>query len=387
MIWVALVLGLVLLALTAFDIVGTLVVPRGVNSPLSRGVSFGVRRAMYAVCRPIHTYLRRDRILAWGGPVMLLVRLVVWVALLVTGFALVLMPATNGHIGRAFNEAGSSMFTLGYAPPTNSGSTVIDYVAAYTGLIVIAVQIGYLPTLYAAFNRRETEVTMLVSRAGIPAWGPELLLRTRFGIPDGDIHPVLNELFDRWERWSAELAESHTTYPTLVWFRSPRGWSHWLIAQLAVLDAAALHLSLAPSSDPRLRARLCLRMGFSALRQIATALHLDVDHDPDPDTPISVTFEQFKTAADQLAAVGYPIEVSAEVAWPHFRGWRVNYEAVAFAVAYAVDAPPALWSGPRRWSEQEVPPFRPLNRAAKDADHRQYRQARTGDALPPIEQP
>jgi hypothetical protein len=90
---------------------------------------------------------------------------------------------------------------------------------------------------------------------------------------------------------------------------------------------------------------------------------------------------------NQLAAVGYPIEVSAEVAWPHFRGWRINYESVAFAVAYAVDAPPALWSGPRRWSEAEVPPFRPPNRAAKDADHHQYRQGRSADTLPPIEQP
>jgi hypothetical protein len=318
---------------------------------------------------------------------MLLGRLIVWVALLTTGFALVLLPSAGGNIGRAFDEAGSSMFTLGYSPPTNSGSTVIDYLTAYTGLIVVAVQIGYLPTLYAAFNRRETEVTLLVSRAGSPAWGPELLLRTRFGIPDGDIHPVLNELFDRWERWSAELAESHTTYPTLIWFRSPRAWSHWLIAQLAVLDAAALHLSLAPSADPRLRARLSLRMGFTALRQIATALHLEVDYDPDPDAPIAVTFEQFEVAVDQLAAVGYPIEVSAEVAWPHFRGWRVNYESLAFAIAYAIDAPPALWSGPRRWSDLEVPPFRPPNRAAKDADHDPYQQARSAGTLPPIEQP
>ena len=67
-----------------------------------------------------------------------------------------------------------------------------------------------------------------------------------------------------------------------------------------------------------------------------------------------------------MEAVGYPMEVSAEEAWPHFRGWRVNYEAAAYAIAYAVDAPPALWSGPRRWSETEVAPFRPTNRISKD---------------------
>ena len=107
-------------------------------------------------------YETRDRLLAWGGPITLLARLIVWVFLLLLGFALMLVPATSGHLTRAFNEAGSSMFTLGYAPPTNSGSTVIDYIAAYSGLLVVALQIGYLPTLYAAFNRRETEVTMLV---------------------------------------------------------------------------------------------------------------------------------------------------------------------------------------------------------------------------------
>ena len=311
-------------------------------------------------------YESRDRVLAWGGPITLLARLLTWVGVLVFGFTLTLLPATSGHLTSAFHEAGSSMFTLGYAPPTNSGSTLIDYVAAYSGLLVVALQIGYLPTLYAAFNRRETEVTMLVSRAGMPAWGPELLIRTRFGIPSGDIEPILSELFDRWERWSAEVAESHTTYPTLIWLRSPRGWPHWLIAQLAILDAAALHISVAPDAESRLRARLCLRMGFSCLRQIAAAMHLNVDDDPDPDAPLSLTYEQFASAVAQMEAVGYPLEVSAEEAWPHFRGWRVNYEAAAYAIAYAVDAPPSMWSGPRRWSHSEVAPFRPANRVSKN---------------------
>jgi hypothetical protein len=365
--WVAFVLGLLLLGITSFDIVGTLVVPRGVNSSVSRGVSAVIRGGLILICNRMKKYESRDRLLAWSGPITLLARLIVWVCLLMLGFTLVLFPATSGHVARAFHEAGSSMFTLGYAPPTNSGSTLIDYIAAYSGLLVIALQIDYLPTLYAAFNRRETEVTMLVGRAGMPAWGPELLIRTRFGIPSGDIEPILSELFDRWERWSAEVAESHTTYPTLIWLRSPRGWPHWVIAQLAVLDAAALHLSVSPDADSRLRARLCLRMGFSSLRQIAAAMHLKVDDDPDPDAPLAITYEQFASAVAQMEAVGYPIEVPAEEAWPHFRGWRVNYEAAAYAIAYAVDAPPAMWSGPRRWSHSEVAPFRPANRISRSA--------------------
>ena len=365
--WLGAVAGGLLLVVTTRDIVGTLVVPRGFNARLSGLVSIVVRMFYRVACFRVKRYETRDRILAWAGPTQLLARLVVWIFLLLVGFALLLLPATHGSFHHALDEAGSSLFTVGTFPPTNGASTVIDYIAAYSGLIVVALQIGYLPTIYAAFNRRESEVTLLVARAGTPAWGPELLLRTRYGIPDGDVHLLLNELFDTWERWSAELTESHTTYPTLIWLRSPRAWSHWLIAQLAVLDAAALHLCLAPTVEPRLPARLCLRMGFSALRQIGQAMHLSVDEDPDPDSPIQLTYEEFEQAVAQLELVGYPMEVTAEEAWPHFRGWRANYEAVAYAIAYAIDAPPALWSGERRWKSEAVPPNRPTNRMSKDA--------------------
>ena len=74
------------------------------------------------------------------------------------------------------------MFTLGFAYTPSAAPTVIDVVAAATGVVVVALQVGYLPTLYAAFNRRETEVTLLLARAGSPPWGPELLLRTRYGV-------------------------------------------------------------------------------------------------------------------------------------------------------------------------------------------------------------
>src|SRR3984893_15992262 len=115
----------------------------------------------------------------------------------------------KGHLGQAFSEAGSSIFTLGYAAPSTGDSTTREYLAAFTGLVVIGLQVGYLPTLYAAFNRRETEVSLLGSRSGVPAWGPEILARTRWGIEAGDTRPVLENLFTAWERWAAEVAESH----------------------------------------------------------------------------------------------------------------------------------------------------------------------------------
>lgn len=369
--WLCFDLGIVILVGTAVSVVGTLVVPRGIDSRISRACEWTVDMLFLLVTRSMRSLARRDLVLAWQAPVALLVRLAVWTGLLVLGYGLVLAPIVHDSIGHAFDEAGSSMFTLGYAAPSNGSSTAVDYVAAYTGLVVVGLQVGYLPALYSAFNRRETLVTLLMARAGVPAWGPEILARTRWGIYDGDHRPVLDELFTAWEQWSAEVAESHTTYLTLVRLRSPRPLSHWLTSVLAVMDAAALHLAVAPGNEPKQSARLCLRMGFVALNQIARAMRLPATDDPDPNDAISVSYEEFADAVRMLDGLKYPIERSAEQAWPHFRGWRVNYDRTALALAYTLDAPPALWSGGRRWSSKPMAPLRPATRLAKDAGMRE----------------
>ena len=126
-----------------------------------------------------------------------------------------------------------------------------------------------------------------------------------------------------------------------------------------------MHLAVAPSAEPKLSARLALRMGFVALGQIARTMGIPVNEDPDPDGPISVSYEQFADALEQIRAVGYPIERSDEQAWQHFRGWRVNYDSIVLALARAVDAPPALWSGDRRWPSEPIKPLRPAKPAAE----------------------
>jgi hypothetical protein len=365
-VWACFSVGLVGLLLTWMSVIGTLIVPRPLHSALSRVTSLVTMKVFLAITRPVTSYEVRDRILAWQSPMSLFVRLLVWVILFDVSFSLLLLPFVDGDIWQAASEAGSAMFTLGYAAPSNVGNTMLVYAAAYTGLIVIALQIGYLPTLYAAFNRREAEVTLLVSRAGSPAWGPELLVRTRFGMAAQTSTSELSELYQRWERWAADVAESHSTYLTLVWFRSPSPQSNWLNSLLSVMDAAALQLSLSPGSAPSTRARLVLRMGFTCLNQVARAIRIPVDEDPDPDSPLDVTFEDFQAAVELLRTVDYPVEVTAEQAWPHFRGWRVNYEKVAYALAYAIDAPPSMWSGPRRFPSEPIMPHRPKNRTSKD---------------------
>jgi hypothetical protein len=199
---------------------------------------------------------------------------------------------------------------------------------------------------------------MLESRAGVPAWGPELLARHQLvGIID-----TLPELYSDWEEWAAAVAESHTTYPVLLLFRSPEPWFSWLLALLAVLDGAAMHLALSPETASS-NARLCLRMGFTALDRIGSMLGWHLDPDPLPETPIELSYDDFARAVGMLQEVGFPTERSAEEAWPDFHGWRVNYETAAYRLADRLVSPPAPWSGPRRHiSRQVVEPRRPPHR-------------------------
>jgi hypothetical protein len=222
----------------------------------------------------------------------------------------------------------------------------IVFVAAGVGLVIVTLQIAYLPTLYAAFNRRETEVALLNARAGVPSWGPELLARTHYALGTGvSSIDTLPDLYAQWERWAADVAESHTTYLPLVRFRSPRPLSSWVTALLAVLDSAALILVLSPKSAPVVPARLCLRSGFLCFGQIARAMGIEVPDEPDPDRGITLTYPEFLDAINRMREVKFPIEREPEEAWPDFVGWRVNYEQAAYGVAAAVDAVP-MYPGP-----------------------------------------
>jgi hypothetical protein len=349
--------GFVVLA-TSLSVARTLVIPRSTPAGVSRAVDRLVDRGFRTVLRRTDDYAVRDHVLSAQAAAYLFAVLFTWMAAFLAGYSLLLWP-WHASFGGACREAASSMFTLGFDATSTPAPTVLDILAAGTGIIAVALQIAYLPTLYAAFNRRETEVTLLGSRAGSPPWGPELLARTRYGMSTRI--DDLPEFFALWERWAADVAESHANYPVLIRFRSPQPMSSWLVGLLAVMDSAALLLALCPSRD-RLEPRLALRMGFTALRQIGVAVGLRVEWDPDPDADLLLPYDDYAAGVQRLIDVGFPIERSAEEAWPHFRGWRANYERVAYELAWITDAVPGLWSGPRRWSAQPIAPVRPPNR-------------------------
>src|ERR1700722_1677221 len=358
---VAAVIGAFIVLATGWSVLGTLVVPRRVRSRIPRMVFIVNRGVFHFFADKTSSYDHRDRILSVQAPVQLIAQVIAWLALYPLGFGLFLWPLVNGEgLGSAMEQAGSALCTLGYLVPHTTGVAAIDPIIALAGLGTVALQIGYLPTLYAAFNRREALITMLDSRAGVPSWGPELLARTHYGLGSG-VSAVgqLPELFEAWEQWSADVSESHTTYVPLIWFRSPRPLSSLVTAQLAVLDAAALYLALLPSGSGLIQARLCLRGGFTCLANIARAVGIAIPLDADPREGISLSYDDFVEAIERLRRVDFPVERPIEDAWKDFLGWRVNYEAAAYALALTTDAPPALWSGPRRHEVEQIAPLRP----------------------------
>jgi len=350
------VVGAVLLVGTSISVLKSLVMPGGRIGLLYHTVARLGDRVFWLAARRLPSYERRDRVLAFQAPVVLAGLLISWLLAYLVGFGLVLSPVVGGLAG-GLRESGSSLFTLGFASTNRGGPTAIDFLAGASGLIVVALQIAYLPTLYSAFNRRETEVTLMAVRAGQPAWGPELLARSRFTITSED----LPNFYRQWERWAADVAESHSSYPILLLFRSADPMANWLIALLAVMDSAALFSAVAPDEVP-VQGRLCLAMGFRCLRQLADTLGLPYDPDPRPDAGIALTRPEFDQGIERLRAVGFHMQRTPDEAWPHFQGWRVNYESIAYRLAYKLDLVPAAWAGPRRSGETPRAPLLIINR-------------------------
>jgi hypothetical protein len=351
--------GALLVVTAAASEIGTIIVPRPIGSWLTHLVDRLVNGAYRMVTGAIIDYQRRDRILAGQAAAILLCQLIAWLAIFFVGYSLLLWPFA-ADITTAFTTAGPALWAIGSSTVHGAPEHAIQDIASLSGIVTVTLQIAYLPTLYSAFNRRENEVALLNARAGVPSWGPELLARTHYALGSGaSTIDTLPDLYTQWERWAADVAESHSTYLPLVRFRSPKPLSSWVTALLAVLDSAALYLALAPKSAPVVPARLCLRSGWICFGEVARAMNLKVPQETDPAAGISLPYAEFLDAVARLQKVNFPKEREPAEAWPDFVGWRVNYEQAAYAVAYAVDAVPAMWSGPRRHAAAAIPPLRP----------------------------
>ena len=338
--WVALGIGLLVLVLDSA--LRTVILPRGVAPILTRLVFVVVRGGFDAWARATRSYEARDSVMALYGPVGLLVLPFFWLLMTLGAFTSLFHALGIRGFDQAFEMSGSSLFTLGTAHPPDLPTTALAYVEAASGLTLLALLIAYLPTIYAAFSRREVLVAQLAVRGGEPPSGVEILTRAHRMVG----FELLPELWVAWQQWFAELEETHTSIGILSFFRSPLGHRSWVTASAAVLDAASLRLSIIDLPfDPH--AGLCVRGGFFSLRAVCAYFHIPFDPDPLPTDPISITRDEFLEACDQLADAGIRLKDDREQGWRDFQGWRVNYDRPVIGLAGMVMAPYAPWSSDR----------------------------------------
>jgi hypothetical protein len=241
-----------------------------------------------------------------------------WAATLIIGFAL-LQYGIGGHeqlshepltFGRIIYHSGQTFFTLGYGDilPTSSLARALSVIEAGMGFAFLGVVIGYLPVVYASFSRREIQISMLDARAGSPPTASELLVRLAGTSENPAIDQrVLDQVLRDWERWSAELLESHISYPVLSFFRSQHYNQSWLGALMTMLDVTALVITGIEGIHPG-QARLT----FAMARHAAVDLAQVVNARYDPAAAERLTDADFDVLRETLATAGLKLRTGDE---------------------------------------------------------------------------
>lgn len=341
---VAGLVGAAVVLATLGSAIRTVVLPRAVPARIARVVFALVRVIFAARVGRAASYDRRDRIFAGYAPVSLLVLLEAWLGCALVGFAGILYAVGAAPAGRSLSMSGSSLFTLGTVAPRTGPQEAVVFVAASVGLVLLALLITYLPSVYGAFSRRERMVTKLEVRAGSPPTGAQMLWRA-YAL-GRDERALGAAAFADWENWFVDVEETHTSFPSLVFFRSPQPEHSWVTAAGALLDAGAL-LTAGVEGPRRPEVELTMRAGYLALRRICDFYRVAYPADPQPDDPISVSREEFEAALDGMARSGAPVRTDRDAAWRDFAGWRVTYDVTLISLAALVQAPYAPWSSDR----------------------------------------
>ncbi|GAA1825558.1 hypothetical protein [Planosporangium flavigriseum] len=364
-------LGLIIVTVTMVSAAQTFVVPRGTPMLITRWTFLGMQAIFHLLTGRAHGYRSRDRVMAMFGPFSLLALPLVWLALVVVGFAAIYWSLGVHPWQDALLASGSSLFTLGFRGPTGVLTGVIEMVEAAFGLGLVALLISYLPTIYATYSRRELLVTALETEAGDPPSAAELLdrlLRIK-GLP------LLETYWADWTKWFNEIEETHATTPMLVFFRSPSPDRSWVTAAGAVLDSAALVVS---TFDPEehighCNAEICLRAGYLALRRTGDYFAMPYKANAQPGDGIAVSRQEYDEVCDRLVDAGAKLRDDRDEAWRDFIGWRVTYESTLLRFASLCMAPTAPWSSDRPIEFHRLP-------ITRHRDHRLIRDRRESGA-------
>ncbi len=356
----AVVAGVAVVLWTLASAVKTVVVPRAVITRLTRWHFVGIRKVFNLFAGTKRSFETRDRIMSLYAPVSLVTLPAVWVCVVLAGFTSIFWGTGSRPVTEAFITSGSSLFTLGFVHPPGAPRIALAFAEAGIGLGLVSLMISYLPTIYGAFSRREALVGMLEVRAGLPPSAAALLTRyTRIGWLD----KIDEDLFERWEKWFIEVEESHTSQPSLNFFRSPHPERSWITAAGCVLDTASI-VSSTIDRPYNASCDIVIRTGFLCLRRISDLFQLPYNPDPAPTDPITVTRREFDLLCVELRALDVPLNRDLDQAWRDFNGWRVNYDQVLVQLCALTMAPPAKWSSDRI-EKLEIPQLRFRKRRGK----------------------
>lgn len=304
----AIVGGLLLLLIVLWDAFETVVLPRRVSR------RFGLTRAFYrltwapwrAIARRRKPGNARENFLSVYGPLSLLLLLGLWATGLVFGFAMLQwglgtrLQTPSGLRGFAADlyYSGTTLFTIGLGDvsPTAGFGRFLTVVEGGTGFAFLALVIGYLPTMYQSFSRREVNISLLDARAGSPPTASELL--RRHSGADGD--KALEALLMEWEQWSADLLETHLSFPVLAFYRSQHDNQSWVAALTTVLDVCALIIA-GLENAPMRTARLTYAMARHAVVDMSRVFR----QSPRPVDPDRLPPRELPELRKALASAGH----------------------------------------------------------------------------------
>jgi len=325
-------LGVALVALVLWDALETIVLPRRViNRHRLTSLFYRLTWAPWsAIGRRLALKRAQENFLWLYGPLSVLMLLGVWAVGLLIGFALIRNASTGGSLWHSVYLSAITFFTVGVADtgPSTTLDRVLTVIEGGSGFSFLALVIGYLPTFYQGFSRREVTITLLDARAGSPPTTIELLRRH---YQNGHFLD-LNEFFPAWEQWSAELLESHLSYPVLGFFRSQHENESWLATLTLVLDASAL---VAATFDGLLAHRA--NMAFAIARHAAVDLsqvYNTAPHVVKSDRLLGIAIQQMR----ELFGVDVPL---SEAKLTEF---RALYEPYVFALSEFLLMPLPNWT-------------------------------------------
>jgi len=327
--------GAVMILAVLLDAFETVVLPRRVRRHFRITVWF--YRNTWIPWRKLVSHIQspsqRENFLGYFGPLSLLLLLALWASGLIFGFAL-LQYGAGEHLqlsnepitfGRLVYHSGETFFTLGYGDivPNSGVARALAVLEAGMGFGFLGTVIGYLPTIYSSFSKREIEISLLDARAGSPPTAAELL--ARFGNCPQQI--LLDQILRAWERWAAELLESHLSYPALGFFRSQHNNQSWLGALTMILDATALVVSGIDGVQKE-QAKLTFAVARHAMVDLAQVVNAHYD----PTAPERLTDAELTRLRQMLAEKGVRLSERPE-AKEKLAHLRSLYEPYAAAIA------------------------------------------------------